>query len=573
MKKTHATMIAFALLTPLTLSACGDGSSGARSTAPRPPTTPTTAPPANECETGRSFEGTFAGIQEVVFERHGCTASQCHGDAAQGSLELSRDVAYRNLVEAASEASPYPRVLPGDQRRSFLWLKLAAKTQPDPIEVAGSPMPSGLPAISDDELELLRLWIYGGAPEHETVPGTEELLGACLPTPEPVTITPLPAPAPNEGVQFVMPQWTLPAGSEHEVCFASYYDFSDRVPADYVDDTGEFFFVDTNELRQDPQSHHLILDYAFVPLDQIHDPTFGPWTCKGGLRAGAACEPLDVDACGEGICATDPQRTFGCLDYGPIVGGPGVSFDPIGGAQQAQARGELFPGVFGRIPVRGILYWNSHAFNVTASDHEMNGRLNYWFADDRRYPSVGIFDLEAIFAPNAAPFTKKTECNDHVLPEGARLYSLSSHTHKRGELFWIDLADGTRVYENSLYNDPIEERFDPPLAFDSPNPADRTLTYCARYNNGVAADGSADAHAVARRSNTPQSALAPCEPVACAEGAVGRACAGVGDDATCDSSPGAADGLCDACSITGGESTENEMFILLGDYFIEPTAS
>jgi hypothetical protein len=36
----------------------------------------------------------------------------------------------------------------------------------------------------------------------------------------------------------------------------------------------------------------------------------------------------------------------------------------------------------------------------------------------------------------------------------------------------------------------------------------------------------------------------------------------------CDSTPGANDGSCDACSITGGESTENEMFILIGSYFL-----
>ena len=40
-------------------------------------------------------------------------------------------------------------------------------------------------------------------------------------------------------------------------------------------------------------------------------------------------------------------------------------------------------------------------------------------------------------------------------------------------------------------------------------------------------------------------------------GKVGAACNGANDDATCDSSPGAGDGDCDACRITGGESTQN----------------
>jgi len=49
---------------------------------------------------------------------------------------------------------------------------------------------------------------------------------------------------------------------------------------------------------------------------------------------------------------------------------------------------------------------------------------------------------------------------------------------------------------------------------------------------------------------------------------IGQPCNGVDDDASCDTSPGAGDGWCDACRITGGESTENEMFLPLGGYFV-----
>ena len=38
--------------------------------------------------------------------------------------------------------------------------------------------------------------------------------------------------------------------------------------------------------------------------------------------------------------------------------------------------------------------------------------------------------------------------------------------------------------------------------------------------------------------------------------------AGAEDNAACDSSPGAGDGRCDACPITSGQTTENEMFVL-----------
>ncbi|HZR80084.1 MAG TPA: hypothetical protein VFD92_03220 [Candidatus Binatia bacterium] len=36
--------------------------------------------------------------------------------------------------------------------------------------------------------------------------------------------------------------------------------------------------------------------------------------------------------------------------------------------------------------------------------------------------------------------------------------------------------------------------------------------------------------------------------------------------------PGARDGDCDACLLTGGESPENEIFLLLGSYSVDPSA-
>ena len=86
-------------------------------------------------------------------------------------------------------------------------------------------------------------------------------------------------------------------------------------------------------------------------------------------------------------------------------------------------------------------------------------------------------------------------------------------------------------------------------------------------------DGTPNVETVTRASRIPQSAretIGMCSPVACVnEGAVGRACNGENDDATCDTTPGKGDGDCDACRITGGESTENEMFILIGQSFID----
>jgi hypothetical protein len=116
-----------------------------------------------------SFSSTWEGIQKTIFERHGCTEQICHGSGAEGDLDLRADVAYDNLIEVLSSQSSDDRVEPGEADRSLLWLKLAAKTDPGQIppgkQVPGSPMPQIGNPLSKDELELVRLWIYNGAPE------------------------------------------------------------------------------------------------------------------------------------------------------------------------------------------------------------------------------------------------------------------------------------------------------------------------------------------------------------------------------------------------------------------------
>jgi hypothetical protein len=64
----------------------------------------------------------------------------------------------------------------------------------------------------------------------------------------------------------------------------------------------------------------------------------------------------------------------------------------------------------------------------------------------------------------------------------------------------------------------------------------------------------------------------PCKvPTHCTEGKPRQPCSGSTDverDRSCDSADGAGDGFCDACPLFGGVTTEDEMFILLGHYFV-----
>jgi len=550
----------------LVAAACGGGSSGDSA----PPTEPVPA-----C--ADSFEGTFAAIQTVVFERQGCTQSVCHGDAAQGGLDLRPASAYRSLIETPSLTSDLKRIVPGSPDRSYLFHKLSAATAPGSYTVAGSPMPSGLPPLSADLLEGIRLWIKAGAPETGAVAhpddGSSETVGklfdACLPPAAPITIKPLDPPAPGEGVQFVMPSYVVPATGEVETCFAAYYDFSGQVPAEFLSEDGTKLRYAAQEMRQDALSHHLVLDVSGVELDQIHHPSFGEWTCKGGARAGEACEPTDLASCPGGVCGATPVHTSGCVGYGPDSHFLTMGTQGVGGGMTTQLL-ERFPdGVYNEVPVRGIWYWNSHAFNLTLEDHPLNARINFLFAREQRHLVDRIpVDLRALYAAaGTPPYETRNICAEYTLPQGARLIELTSHTHKRGKHFFADAPDGSRIYESFRYSDPLYQPFDPPLAFDDPDPATRTLRYCSLFNNGVAADGSPDPGTVTRASRMPD--RTSCKPVACTAGRVGAACAGTDDDAACDSAPGSGDGDCDACAITAGATTENEMFLLLGWFYRE----
>jgi hypothetical protein len=203
-------------------------------------------------------------------------------------------------------------------------------------------------------------------------------------------------------------------------------------------------------------------------------------------------------------------------------------------------------GVFDEMPCEGIFYWNSHAFNLSSSDLEMNGRLNWKFAQDAQTRSLQIFDADQILGISIPAYEEKTFCQTWVAPQGARVYNLLSHYHQRGKQFLIYEPDGDLIYENFSYNDPLNQYFDPALEMDSADVEDRTFSYCATYNNGLGEDGQPDPSVVKRASETPQNSFfGRCTPTNCWSGQVGNPCDGSGDHATCDSTPGQGDGLCD----------------------------
>lgn len=517
----------------------------------------------------REYESTFAAIQKVILEGRKCTNDMCHGAAAMGELDLRADVAYENLVEKKSKLSAQYRIMPGVPGESFFYNKLRAATEPDSVKVEGSSMPVGEPALSPEHLEVVRRWIEAGAPREgsvgDSVTGQSgsiaKLLDACLPDATPVVISPLSAPAKDEGVRLTMAPFKLPAAKEVDVCFAQYYDLTDSVPEEFQDKDKGIFYVSSLRIRQDPQSHHLLLQDPQLSPELLGDESFGAWSCRGGDAEGKSCDPRDAKACGAGQCASEVQNKAACVGFGPPDNASSMGGGRVAGAQTAQYYQPPRDGVYTTFPLRGIFFWNSHSFNLTNRDTNLHAWINLYFAKDRKQElhTLAITKHIAI-AAGQAPFTVEKYCADWVVPKNALLYNMSSHTHKRGRNFSVDRHDGTRIYQSAIYTDPVEQVFDPPLRFDAESDAERTLKYCAEFNNGLKKDGSPDLDLVTKLSTMPDRTT--CKPVACTAGKVGEPCAGSEDNAACDSSDGAGDGVCDACEITAGQTTENEMFVL-----------
>ncbi len=128
----------------------------------------------------------FSAIQTVIFSGKGCSNSGCHGGGQPANgMNLSTGNAYDNIINVTARAGGgLKRVLPGDADNSFLYRKVAAKTNPGSFSIAGSPMPLTGSALSTNQLAALALWINAGAPEFgraDELNEVERLLALCNP--------------------------------------------------------------------------------------------------------------------------------------------------------------------------------------------------------------------------------------------------------------------------------------------------------------------------------------------------------------------------------------------------------
>jgi hypothetical protein len=104
---------------------------------------------------------TLSSIQSTIFNT-ACASTLCHGTSA-GSLSLAPGDSYGQLVNIRStrdaDHSPqFFRVLPGKPDSSFLLIKVT-----HPSGTQGDLMPTGLPALTAEQITAIRTWITNGA--------------------------------------------------------------------------------------------------------------------------------------------------------------------------------------------------------------------------------------------------------------------------------------------------------------------------------------------------------------------------------------------------------------------------
>jgi hypothetical protein len=262
-----------------------------------------------------------------------------------------------------------------------------------------------------------------------------------------------------------------------------------------------------------------------------------------------------------------------CTGFGPPA--KETSSLQAGGSQAPLSTARYPAGVYSPLPIKGVLLWNSHGFNLTDKPTTIEQYNTFWYAkpEGRKHVMQAILSAGDGVA-NAdvnivvPPYQRREYCSLFTLPRHARLLDLSSHVHKRGVLFrtWLPphatscppggcTADESQpAHRSTSYSDPATATFDPPLEFDGADPATRTLKFCSEYDNGK------DDPRLLKRKSQLISGASCAGPLACAGGA--------SPGAICQSDAECGGGTCDACTVTWGVTTEDEMLFLMGSFYV-----
>lgn len=203
---------------------------------------------------------TFASVYTLL--QANCSGSGCHNgsNASIFNVDTSMAQVYNELIgktptNPAAAAKGDKLVDPGYPARSFLLRKMAHGLSSDlnlnqPSE--GNHMPSGLPQLANEEIELVRQWILFGADDTGTAVDPTILVDFYNGQGMSVSrIQPPPAPNPNDGMQVHVGPYFLRPGGEREFFHKYFLKLPDTVEVYKIVPTMDAF------------SHHFII-YQYI---------------------------------------------------------------------------------------------------------------------------------------------------------------------------------------------------------------------------------------------------------------------------------------------------------------------
>jgi hypothetical protein len=395
-------------------------------------------------------ESSYGYIQEKILNRS-CALSGCHASSqdaafAEHKLVLSDGESYANLVNAApsnrnANADGLKRVMASHPEKSLLLLKLSC----DPLlrpSGYGNQMPLGRDPISSGQQEYLKKWIEAGAPERGVILADVGLLedNATLCTEE---FTPLEAPEQGTGYQLKIDPFTIKPGFEREIFV--YKELGNAEDA----------YITSIQMRMRKNSHHFLVN------------TFDKKTPQDLLPQIDAVRELRNEN-GSYVGETVSQMEYQLFAIA---------------SQTAEMNYQFPEGVALKMRAHQKLDVNVHYVNKGTASIEGECYINIIKTDRSRV----VHEAKAIYFSTEDIYLEANQktivIKEFVSKEPMKIFMLTSHTHKLGEYFEVQINGGSRngevVYSSNNWHHPLLKTYDTPLDLA----AGEGLRMVVTYNN------------------------------------------------------------------------------------------
>ncbi|MEJ7643799.1 MAG: hypothetical protein WKF87_04345 [Chryseolinea sp.] len=391
----------------------------------------------------------FSLIQEKILTKScalsGCHASENEYSYAEHGLVLRSGEAYENLLNVApqnhdAQHDGLLRVVPGNPDKSLLYKKIFCNN--DQPLTYGNPMPIGSEPLSQGKVQYIRQWIEEGAPQTGLIDADVSLLD------DPISVcgemfSALEAPLQGEGYQVHIEPFSVAPNFEREIFVYK--------PLQ----NGSEFFVNRVKMKMRGSSHHFLVNSFEASTPPQVMPELNTFR-----------EIRNADG-------SLVQKTLDQMEYHRFLF-----------ANQTPEMDYHFPeGVGLRIPKEYNVDVNLHYINKTSLPIQGECYINLY----EMSPDQVQHEATSLFLSNSnikLPAQQKTILRKtFVTDKDINIFMLTSHTHKYGEVFQVQIKGGSRdgeiLFTSTSWHHPPIKTFEEPVLLRK----GEGLTMIVTYNN------------------------------------------------------------------------------------------